>query len=241
MTDSWISFQGVSFAYGRDPVINDLHFSVGRRCRILGVLGPSGVGKTTLLNLVAGFSRPQSGAIRVHGREVRDAGPDRPVVFQNHNLFPWMNVLDNVCFGLKARGDSRRSRYDAVAGLLNETGLSGHESKFPSQLSGGMQQRVGLARALAITPSCLLLDEPFGALDERTRSTVLEVFHQVIDQHDINAVHVTHDPQEAVMLCGAILVLGGPDGSTLIDDVGALGRDTSHRTNALRGVLRDAV
>jgi len=156
---------------------------------------------------VAGFLKPQSGRVLFYGQAIKGPSADRPVVFQDHNLFPWMTVLDNIGLGLKARGMSRESRYEVARKLIAETGLDGCEDKYPSALSGGMQQRVGLARALAISPQCLVLDEPFGSLDDQTKSTVHGVYRRLLEDHGMHAVHVTHDVKEAVELCGAVFLM----------------------------------
>ncbi len=205
--NSWISFDGVSFNYNEQSVFKDLSFNIPVSQGVLGIVGKSGVGKSTFLNLVSGYLRPVKGSISVHGKKVETMGAERPVVFQDHNLFPWMNLIDNVCFGLKAKGLRRRERYTAVQEILTHTGLLGHEHKLPSELSGGMQQRVGFARALSIEPDCILLDEPFGSLDVHTSSDIRHYFQRQLSEHHSNAVLVSHNLDEAITMCDAILLL----------------------------------
>ena len=133
------------------------------------ILGPSGCGKSTLLRIVAGLDRQTSGDVLLEGRTITGPGADRGMVFQSYTLFPWLTVLDNVCFGLRERGQPRAQQLETAGAFLHKVGLRGFENHFPKQLSGGMQQRTAIARALANDPRMLLMDEPFGALDHQTR------------------------------------------------------------------------
>src|SRR6266511_1088910 len=139
------------------------------------ILGPSGCGKSTLLRLVAGLDRPTTGRIVLNGMPVREPGPDRGMVFQSYTLFPWLTVADNIGFGLREKGVARQRRGEVVGEWLGRIGLTGFEHHYPKQLSGGMQQRTAIARALANDPAILLLDEPFGALDNQTRALMQEL------------------------------------------------------------------
>ncbi|MDR7486869.1 MAG: ABC transporter ATP-binding protein [Armatimonadota bacterium] len=187
--------------------LDDVSIEV-RDHEIVGLLGPSGCGKTTLLNLIAGFDRPTDGAILVAGRAVERPGPDRMVVFQFPALFAWLTVWENVVFGPKQRGE-RRSEYEPRArALVQAVGLAGREHDFPYQLSGGMKQRVQLARALLNRPQVLLMDEPFGALDSQTRSQMQELLLDVWARYHPTILLVTHDPEEALLLCHRIYVMG---------------------------------
>jgi NitT/TauT family transport system ATP-binding protein len=171
------------------------------------VLGPSGCGKTTLLRLLAGLERPDSGEVLVAGRQVTGPGPDRGVVFQDFALLPWADVMTNVAFGLELRGmpiDERRAR---ARELVASVGLSGFEHHLPSQLSGGMQQRVGLARALAVDPAILLMDEPFGATDAQARRVLQNDLLALHHRHRKTVVFVTHSADEAVRLADRIVLL----------------------------------
>jgi NitT/TauT family transport system ATP-binding protein len=204
-----ITIEGLSVRFregGRDTVALanlDLAISPGE---FVAILGPSGCGKSTLLNVIAGFERPSLGSVRVDGRPVTAPGPERPVVFQHHSLFPWMTALDNVAFGLRMAGHaSERARATHYLGLV---GLAAYHDRYPHELSGGMQQRVGLARALAVEPSILLMDEPFGALDAQTRVLMQEQLLRLWEQWRHTVVFVTHDLDEAIFLADRIVVLG---------------------------------
>lgn len=139
------------------------------------ILGPSGCGKSTLLRIVAGLDRPTSGTVTLDGRPIEGPGPDRGMVFQSYTLFPWLNVQDNIAFGLREKGASAAETRERVAYFVDQVGLRGFEKHWPKQLSGGMQQRTAIARALANDPKILLLDEPFGALDNQTRGLMQEL------------------------------------------------------------------
>ncbi len=217
MGASWLSIAGLDAGYGERLLIEGLDLEVGEPHRALGILGRSGIGKSTLLNLVAGFMQPFSGRIEVNGEVVLGPSSRRPVVFQEHNLFPWMTVAQNIGFGLKARGMSPAEREGRVGRLLEEFHLGDAAHRFPRELSGGMQQRVGIARALAVSPGCVLMDEPFGALDARTRESLYGVYLKMLTDHDMRSLHVTHSIEEAVTLCSAVLLLSGPSDWEFID------------------------
>lgn len=194
----------------------DLQIPVGQ---FVSIMGPSGCGKTTLLNLMAGFERPGSGTIRCHGEKVRDPGTERGVVLQKPALFPWMSVIENVMFGLKATGQSRGARTAAEA-LLADVGLKGYGKHKTYQLSGGMQHRVAIARTLALKPDVLLMDEPFGALDAQTRTEMQTFLLDLWQHHRSTVVFVTHDIEEGLLLSDRIVVLGrGDEGVRDIIDV----------------------
>jgi NitT/TauT family transport system ATP-binding protein len=171
----------------------------------LALLGPSGCGKSTLLNLIAGILKPTSGRITIDDAEVRGPNPGCGIVFQHHSLFPWMSVLENVAFGPRMLGHA-----DPIATartFLGLVGLEKHANAWPASLSGGMQQRVGIARALATYPPVLLMDEPFGALDAQTRSIMQEELLKIWGQFDTTVVFVTHDIEEAIFLADRVLVM----------------------------------
>jgi NitT/TauT family transport system ATP-binding protein len=178
-----------------------------RQGEFFSLLGPSGTGKTTLLNLVAGFDRPDQGTVTVGGQPVRRPGPDRAVVFQAPTLYPWMSALDNVAAGLKHARVSRRERKDRATAQLAEVGLTDASSRRPYQLSGGMQQRVGIARALAMRPSVLLMDEPFAALDAYVRQEVQELVVSLWQRHPVTTIFVTHSIEEALLLSTRIGIM----------------------------------
>jgi NitT/TauT family transport system ATP-binding protein len=171
------------------------------------VLGPSGCGKSTLLGAIAGFVPATRGDIRVDGLAVRGPGAERGMVFQQHTLLPWRTAMDNVAFGLKMQGVPRSLRRRRAAELLAAVGLAGFERHYPDQLSGGMQQRVELARALINRPPVLLMDEPFGALDAQTRLDMQALLLEVWERMRPTIVFVTHDVDEAVYLADRVLVM----------------------------------
>jgi NitT/TauT family transport system ATP-binding protein len=175
---------------------------------VLAVVGPSGCGKSTLLHLIAGLDRPTQGRITLDGREVTAPGRERVLAFQQPVLYPWLDVFDNVAFGLKIGGQlDRAERRERVSRALEITGLQGFERHRPYELSGGMQQRVAMARALVVEPRILLLDEPFGALDALTRSQMQAFLLDVLMRVRTTAMLVTHDIDEAILLSDTVLVM----------------------------------
>lgn len=191
--------------------ISELDMSV-RDNEFLTLLGPSGCGKTTLLKMMAGLITPDSGTIAIGGEQVRGPGPDRSMVFQNFALLPWATVLDNVAFGLSLRGMSRRDREAKAHELITTVGLDGFATKRPGELSGGMQQRVGLARALAVEPQVLLMDEPFSAVDEQTRRLLQEELLTIWERTRLTVVFVTHSMEEAVLLGDRVVLMSARPG-----------------------------
>jgi NitT/TauT family transport system ATP-binding protein len=173
----------------------------------LTVHGPSGCGKTTLLNIVASFETATGGEVRVDGEPVRKPGPDRGVVFQEYALFPWLTVQQNVEFGLRERGTPRSERKERVRRQIASVGLSGFERRYPHELSGGMRQRVALARVLVNDPKILLMDEPFAALDAQTRSMMQQELLGVWSAERRTAIFITHNIEEAVLLGDRVVVM----------------------------------
>jgi ABC-type nitrate/sulfonate/bicarbonate transport system ATPase subunit len=171
-----------------------------RREEFLTLLGPSGCGKTTLLKAIMGLVSPDSGEVTIEGQPARSPGPDRAMVFQNFALLPWADVLTNVAFGLDLRGVERAERERIARKWIRAVGLEGFERHYPRHLSGGMQQRVGLARALAVDPQILLMDEPFGAVDAQTRRLLQEDLLALLQQNRKTVIFVTHSMEEAVLL-----------------------------------------
>jgi NitT/TauT family transport system ATP-binding protein len=171
------------------------------------VVGPSGCGKSTILNMIAGFLPPSGGKVLVGGREVSGPGPDRGVVFQSFALFPWKTVLENVAFGPKMRGVGRKEREKIAREFLELAGLEHAADRYPNELSGGMQQRVGVARALANDPDVLLMDEPFASVDAQTRMTLQEELTRIWQERRPTIVFITHDVSEAVFLANRVVVL----------------------------------
>lgn len=174
----------------------------------VSVLGPSGCGKTTLLRIVAGLEPWDSGDVVVNGVPVTGPGRDRAMVFQDFALLPWSTVIDNVGFGLELRGVAAAERYGVAKRLIDTVGLTGFERHYPHQLSGGMQQRVGLARALAVDPQILLLDEPFGSLDSLTRRALQEDVLRLHETSRKTVLLVTHSVDEAARLGDRVVLLG---------------------------------
>jgi NitT/TauT family transport system ATP-binding protein len=174
---------------------------------IVSLVGPSGCGKSTILNLIAGFVEPTNGEILIDGRRLDGIKPERLVVFQSATLFPWLSVVDNVTFGPRMRGQSM-SEYQPIAEqVIADIGLTRFGSHFPYQLSGGMKQRVQIARALVNQPKILLLDEPFGALDAQTRFEMQELLLRIWDQYQCTILFITHDVEEALFLSNRIYML----------------------------------
>jgi NitT/TauT family transport system ATP-binding protein len=175
--------------------------------QFVSLLGPSGCGKSTLLKIIAGLIPASSGQIVIDGRPVTGPGPDRAVVFQDYALFPWMTVRDNVEFGLEARGIKAAERRRISEELLGVVGLRDFAAKYPHHLSGGMRQRVSIARALAVDPSILLMDEPFGALDAQTRQTLQDELLRIWREYRKTVVFVTHSIEEAIYLSDQVVVM----------------------------------
>jgi ABC-type nitrate/sulfonate/bicarbonate transport system ATPase subunit len=176
------------------------------------VLGPSGCGKSTLLRIVAGLDTPTVGQVLLDGERVTGPGADRGMVFQSYTLFPWLTVRENICFGLREKGMAAPQQAEIASRFIAEVGLTGFESHFPKQLSGGMQQRVALARALANDPKILLLDEPFGALDNQTRALMQELLLSIWELHKKTVLFVTHDIDEAIFMANRCAVFSARPG-----------------------------
>jgi len=171
------------------------------------ILGPSGCGKSTLLRLVAGLDIPTTGRIMLDGKPVTRPGPDRGMVFQSYTLFPWLTIADNVAFGLREKGVAAAERTRIVGSWLTRVGLTSFANHYPKQLSGGMQQRTAIARALANDPAILLLDEPFGALDNQTRALMQELLLGIWERERKTVLFVTHDIEEAIFLASRVVVM----------------------------------
>ncbi len=176
------------------------------------ILGPSGCGKSTLLRVVAGLDRPSTGKVLLDGQAVTQPGPDRGMVFQSYTLFPWLTVRENICFGLRERRVPAAKQREISEGWIDKVGLRGFENHFPKMLSGGMQQRTALARALANEPKILLLDEPFGALDNQTRALMQEMLLAIWEAEKKTVLFVTHDIEEAIFMANRIVVMSARPG-----------------------------
>ena len=183
----------------------------------ISILGPSGCGKSTLLRIVAGLEAPSTGRVLVDGRAVASPGPDRGMVFQSYTLFPWLTVRENICFGLREKGVPQAEQDRIAARFLDRVGLRGFEDHYPKMLSGGMQQRTALARALANDPKILLLDEPFGALDHQTRALMQELLLGIWEADRTTVLFVTHDIDEAIFMANRVAVMTARPGRVKSD------------------------
>ncbi|MBL8309781.1 MAG: ABC transporter ATP-binding protein [Burkholderiales bacterium] len=216
-----LSVRGISRTFevaGRAPTValqaTDLDVAEND---FITILGPSGCGKSTLLRIVAGLDKQSSGEVLLDGKRIDGPGADRGMVFQSYTLFPWLTVRDNVCFGLRERGLPRQQQLEIADAFLHKVGLRGFESHYPKQLSGGMQQRTALARALANNPRILLMDEPFGALDHQTRELMQELLLGIWESEKKTVLFVTHDIDEAVFMGSRVMVMSARPGRIKLD------------------------
>lgn len=210
MTSAHIAIQGVNKIFKTTDsevvALKDINLEIPQG-QFVCLLGPSGCGKSTLLNAAAGFSLPSSGTITANGKRVTGPGPDRGMVFQEYALFPWMTVAQNISFGLEIKGMSAAEIEPVVAGLLQKLGLSEFRSRFPKDLSGGMRQRVAIARVLALDSPIMLMDEPFGALDALTRRNLQDELLRIWSELGKTVIFVTHSIEEAIYLADRIIVM----------------------------------
>lgn len=225
---SAITLENVSLAFAAKPqpftVLEDISLSL-HKGEFVVLLGPSGCGKSTILNLVAGFNKPDRGRVVAGGKPVRQPGPDRGMIFQQPNLFPWLSVLENVTFGPRL-GKYRKDEINTRAmEWLRRVGLQGFEHHSPWQLSGGMKQRVALARAWLPGPDVLLLDEPFGALDAQTRLMMQELLREAWLNTGTTLLFVTHDVEEALFLADRILIMSAKPGKIVEEIALPFGRE----------------
>lgn len=183
----------------------------------VGIVGPSGCGKSTLLHILGGFEKWNGGTLLLYGETVREPGPDRGMMFQDFSLFPWLTVARNVAWPLEIKGMSAAARKDAVAKRLAMVGLEAFAEHYPSELSGGMKQRVALARLLALDPRIMLMDEPFGSLDAQTREQMQEQLQAIWEQEKKTVLFVTHDIDEAVYLASRVVVFTARPGRVKAD------------------------
>jgi NitT/TauT family transport system ATP-binding protein len=204
--DAVVEVRGICKKYGEIEALRniDLDFPRGK---LTTLLGPSGCGKTTLLKIIAGLIEPTSGEVRVNGRVVAGPGPERAFVFQDFALMPWATVMRNVAFGLELKGMGKAERQSIARKYIAEVGLTGFEDKYPHELSGGMRQRVGLARAFAVNAEVLLLDEPFSAVDEQNRRKFQEDLLRLVEKERKTFIFVTHSIEEAVYVSDRIVLL----------------------------------
>jgi ABC-type nitrate/sulfonate/bicarbonate transport system ATPase subunit len=206
-----ITFEGVTKRFGDLTVLSDVSLTV-ERGEFAAIVGPSGCGKSTLLRTLAGLERPDAGRVLVDGKPVKGPGPDRMLMFQEHALYPWRTVADNVGLGLELAGVAKQERQERVADVLERVGLKGFETYFPTQLSGGMRQRAAIARALVMDPEVLLLDEPYGALDAMTRLSMQNELLRLWQGTGKTVLLITHDIDEALYLADRVFVMSARPG-----------------------------
>ncbi|MCR9150894.1 MAG: ABC transporter ATP-binding protein [Rhodobacteraceae bacterium] len=204
--ESAVSTRNISKNYGDVEALRNLSLEFPRG-QLTSLLGPSGCGKTTLLKIIAGLLQPSSGEVEVNGHTVTGPGPDRAFVFQDFALLPWASVIRNVAFGLEMRGVAKSEREAIAERYIREVGLAGFEHAYPHELSGGMRQRVGLARALSVDAQVLLMDEPFSAVDEQTRRKFQEDLLGLVQNEKKTFIFVTHSIEEAVYVSDQIAIL----------------------------------
>lgn len=236
-TQGRVSIDNLSVSFssrGKDMLaIQDVNITI-KPGEFVCLLGPSGCGKSTLLNCVAGFVQPSLGSISVDNELITGPGPDRGMVFQQHSLYPWKTVLQNIAFGPEVTGRGQGSPKSTAQTFLRMVGLSKYADYYPHELSGGMQQRVGIARALANYPRLLLMDEPFGALDSQTRLMMQENLLKLWRDLSITVLFVTHDVDEAVFLSDRVLVMGSNPGRIVKDLSVSLSRPRNSDTTVSR-------
>ncbi|HLG69747.1 MAG TPA: ABC transporter ATP-binding protein [Chloroflexota bacterium] len=191
----------------RNPVVEGFDLEV-QRGEFVSLIGPSGCGKTTVLRVVTGLLDPNGGRIFVDGKPSLGPSRDKALVFQHFNLFPWRTALHNAAYGLEMQGVAKKERLETAEHYLQLVGLGKFLDYYPAQLSGGMQQRVGLARALAIRPKVMLMDEPFGALDALTRENLQRMLQRICAEQGLTVLFVTHSTDEAIFLSDRIIVMG---------------------------------
>lgn len=242
MTASNISISAVNktFATGVKSVVALKEISLEIPSgQFVCLLGPSGCGKSTLLNAIAGFSLPSTGSILVKGSAVRAPGPDRGMVFQEYALFPWMTVEKNIGFGLEIKGVSKKEIFNTVEGLLEKLGLKDFRSRYPKDLSGGMRQRVAIARVLALDSPILLMDEPFGALDALTRRNLQDELLRIWQELGKTVVFVTHSIEEAIYLADRIVVMTYRPGTVKRDLIVEMTRPRDPSSNQFNILKRE--
>ncbi len=242
---STIVFDNVTRIFERNgqssPALQGISFEVRDR-EFVAIVGPSGCGKTTCLRMAAGLEFPTSGIVSVGGKQVTEPGPDRAVVFQQFALFPWKTVRENIDFGLRSKGLEAAERQKRIAEQLELMNLQGYESAFPHQLSGGMQQRVAIARSYVLDPGVLLMDEPFGALDAQTRVVMQEELIKLSRVNPRTVLFITHSVEEAVYLADRVVVMTRRPGTVreIIDVAGVRKSDGWDRIERVEEVMDQA-
>ena len=217
---SFLRVEGLAKRYAAASVFEDVNFSI-EQGEFVCIVGHSGCGKTTILNILAGLEQASAGVVVMGGRELAGPSLDRGVVFQGHALMPWLTVAGNIAFAVRSRwpGWSRMKVQAHCQKFIDLVGLTGAEQKKPAQLSGGMKQRVGIARAFAIQPKMLLLDEPFGALDALTRGTIQEELVSICAATRQTVFMITHDVDEAILLADRVLLMSNGPGASIAESV----------------------
>jgi len=202
-----------SFGYGaqRKEVLSDVSFDI-HSGEFVALVGSSGSGKSTVMRLIAGLDQPSSGTISMDGTKIEKPGPDRGMVFQKYSLYPWLTAAQNVAFGMQLQGRPKREVRERCSYFLDVVGLGDAARRLPRELSGGMQQRIAIARALAAEPKVLLLDEPFGALDIQIRESMQEFLHDLWRRTGLTALLITHDLEEALLLAGTVHIMAPSPG-----------------------------
>ncbi len=232
----WKIFESSAKSAEGTEALRDITFHI-LDGEILCLLGPSGCGKTTVLNILAGFQKPSRGEILVNDRRVDKPGPDRGVVFQEHGLFHWRTVLQNIMFGPEMMHRDKRESRTLADKYINLIGLNGFENHYPHQLSGGMQQRVAIARVLVNQPDILLMDEPFGKLDAQTRASMQVLLLDVWEKLHPSILFITHDIDEAIFLGDRILVMSCRPGKIIREFKVELDRPRSYEVVTTTGYL----
>ena len=226
--------------HAQPPLVAIEHVDLAiEKNEFVAIVGPSGCGKSTLLHMIGGFVAATEGEIRLNGRPISGPGPDRGVVFQHFALFPWKTVRGNVEYGLVEKGIGREERRAIAGRYIDMVKLTGFEDAYPNRLSGGMQQRVAIARMLACDPEILLMDEPFGALDAQTRLILQEELKDICRSANKTVVFVTHDVREAVFLARRVVTMTARPGR--IKSIVDIDGDGEARANEIWNILRDEV
>jgi nitrate/nitrite transport system ATP-binding protein len=221
MSNAFIQVQAVEMVFssrkGQFHALRDIHLEV-QRGEFITLIGHSGCGKSTLLNLIAGLLKPSSGVLLCDNREIHEPGPERAVVFQNHSLLPWLSCFENVYLGVESvfgRREFKPKLIDRTEAALELVGMSHASAKRPQEISGGMKQRIGIARALAMEPKVLLMDEPFGALDALTRARLQDELLKIVARTQSTVLMVTHDVDEAVLLSDRVVMMTNGPAATI--------------------------
>jgi NitT/TauT family transport system ATP-binding protein len=244
-----VTLEDITHVYNQDGpgesvvAVDDVSMDIGSG-EFVSVVGPSGCGKSTLLYIVGGFIDPTKGVVKVDGEPIDGPGTDRGVIFQEYALYDWMSVFENVTFGLKHATDYSSEEIKSTAQeFITRVGLDGHEEKYPKELSGGMKQRVAIARTLAYDPEILLMDEPFGALDDQTREILQEDLVDICQETNKTILFITHDIEEAAYLSDRIAVMSAHPGTTKEEFSVSIDRSLEHseifQTDAFLDVTHD--